>query len=160
YNTCGMYTANEIWNNQPENCYIDFVKRAVGEEPGAVSFITTNYDPLIEFAILGIGSYNVDFAIRTLVRPFHPERATYKQSVTVLKLHGSTSWAVCSSESCRFNHEKRILARDADPRWLPVSFGVVPLPCPVCRQQTLRPLLVPPARGKEIRYADVFEGIS
>jgi len=77
-----------------------------------------------------------------------------------LKLHGSTSWAVCSSESCRFYEEKRILARDADPRWLPVSFGAIPLPCPVCRQHTLRPLLLPPARGKEIRHTDVFQGIS
>lgn len=160
YDSCGIYTANDIWNGRPENCYIDFIKRTVGEEPGAVSFITTNYDPLIEFSILGIGSYNVDFAIRTLVRPFHPEPAANKQSVTVLKLHGSTSWAVCSSESCWSHKEKGILARDADPRWLPVSFGTIPLPCPACRQHTLRPLLVPPARGKEIRYSDIFEEIS
>lgn len=160
YSTCGMYTANNIWNRAPDNPYVKFFDGVIADRPDSVAFITTNYDPLIEFSILGIGKHNVEFAIRKLVRPFYPERGLSKSSVTVLKLHGSTSWAICSSPACPAHQAQSIFAREVDPRWLPVSFGAIPLPCPVCREHKLRTLLVPPARGKQIRFAEVFERIS
>lgn len=160
YDTCGMYTANNIWNRAPDNLYIKFFDGVIADRPDSVAFITTNYDPLIEFSILGLGKHNVEFAIRKVIRPFYPERSLSKRSVTVLKLHGSTSWAICSSPACPAHQSQSIFARGVDPRWLPVSFGAIPLPCPVCREHKLRTLLVPPARGKELRFAEVFERIS
>ena len=55
----GMYTANNIWNRAPENPYVKFFDGVIADRPDSVAFITTNYDPLIEFSILGIGKHNV-----------------------------------------------------------------------------------------------------
>lgn len=159
YRSSWIYLANEVWHAQSANPYIRFVAGAVNENPRAVAFITTNYDPIIEFALLGIGDHNVDYGIRTLVRPYHPERAYDKDSIPLLKLHGSTNWFVCKEVTCAAHRSRTIFANDIDPRWLPLAFGLLYTRCPVCRA-VARPLLVPPVHGKEVRFSDVFRVVA
>lgn len=73
----------------PEASYVqlvDFIKLINSETGGASSILTFNYDMALEFACNG-GGYSVDYALEG--------DSGHRNSIKVLKLHGSLNWTEC-----------------------------------------------------------------
>ena len=112
------------------------------------SVITFNYDMVLDNALLRMGvapEYRLDKANDTRVGI---EQVTNR--IEVLKLHGSTNWAICPS--CQ-KHVKIVLGRVTDH-----AEQFIGLACPTCPQQELHPLLVPPSWDKS-EYAEILRPV-
>ena len=101
--------------------------------------ITFNYDLVLDDALLRVG-----------FQPWYGHDSSEMQSdgVSLLKLHGSANWAVCSG--CG----KPVVLRDKVARSLS-EFNA--LSCP-CGSQAFQPLLVPPSWDKN-EYRDTLQPV-
>jgi NAD-dependent SIR2 family protein deacetylase len=108
--------------------------------PDAVTVITLNYDPVLEYACWCMGL------------PFS-YGSGYGQGVEILKLHGSSSWLLCENPGCPRRHDLRIApvdhvgADDAGSGYLRAQAA----DCEACGGR-LTPLIVPPTWLKEFEH--------
>lgn len=106
--------------------------------------ITFNYDLLVDDALTGIGAKpGYELAGATFDEPNQS-----KVVVPLLKLHGSTNWAICE---CNHIH---VLGRKATSD--PAIFRS--MRCEKCQKQGLRLLLVPPSWDKS-EYSKIMQPV-
>jgi NAD-dependent SIR2 family protein deacetylase len=110
--------------------------------------ITFNYDLLLDAALRRLG-VAPDYHL-----PSEAVSAEEQQSLgstcSVLKLHGSTNWGICSG--CR----RQVLVLGEKVTASPVEFR--PKSCPACRTPTFQPMLIPPSWDKS-EYRDIMRPI-
>jgi NAD-dependent SIR2 family protein deacetylase len=112
------------------------------------TFITFNYDLLLEDALYKVG----------LAREYHlPQGGTVVdaeepglQRCSVLKLHGSTNWGVCT----QCGQHMVVLSRDM----FGLSSELSLLECEKCHTPTLQPFLIPPSWDKS-EYSDIMRPV-
>ncbi len=112
------------------------------------TFITFNYDLLLEDALYKVGVVP-EYCLPqggTVVGAAKPG----VQSCSVLKLHGSTNWGVCT----KCSQHLVVLSRDM----FGVSSELSLLECEKCHAPTLQPLLIPPSWDKS-EYADIMRPV-
>jgi SIR2-like domain len=125
---------------------------ALGDPDRQVSrvntFITFNYDLLLDDALRKIQNppeYHLP-KLLTVLEHEEPKPPT----CSVLKLHGSTNWGICSS--CR----ERVVVLTEKVTASPLEFRA--RACPNCGQSAFQPMLVPPSWDKS-EYREVMKPI-
>jgi len=119
--------------------HIRLVKRLLHENKlRKTAFITSNYDILIDNALLDLFEegidldYGVDFT--NFIREQNWTRPRPRESVKLFKIHGSLNWLYCPT----------CLSLTLTPKEKRVATLVFrPQPCPICRSHMI-PIIIPP----------------
>jgi len=125
------------------NCYPNFVSQKINILNDDCTIITFNYEILLETALLDVSlgycfSYGIEVE-KDSIRNFSGYVREYKGNLLVLKLHGSSNWAICSQ--CNKLHLF----------WSQRYDDIFKGSCCSCGD-SLEAVLVPPTRFKEGKY--------
>jgi NAD-dependent SIR2 family protein deacetylase len=126
-----------------DNCYPDFVSQKINILKDDCTIITFNYEILLETALLyaSLGncfSYGIEVE-KDNIRNFSGYEREYKENLLLLKLHGSSNWAICS------------LCNKLHLFWSQRYDDIFKENCCSCGD-SLEAVLVPPTRFKEGKY--------
>lgn len=125
---------------EPLTLYQNFLIQALANcgEEDEISFISFNYDTLLEEAMISFGSHP-DYGLPSSLTPGSMQRAG--NALRVHKLHGSANWLGCSNSACGR------IPMQAAPREAGRVVEAEPSPCGECEGKIV-PLIVPPTWNK------------
>lgn len=136
---CTLEEAVKLLSNG--NCYPDFVRKKIADLADEHIILTFNYEMIFEDALIrsldrGCFSYEIDVDENKIINfPGYPK--PYRNSVKILKLHGSLNWGFC--QSCSKMHLF----------WFNSYLRIFEEKCVDC-EGNLEPILIAPTRDKKL----------
>ena len=130
--------------------FADFVSHLLSSQDGKVSFISLNYDVLLDRALAlcikrhVIGDYTYGIPLSDVAERYRhatSQRLRHKEGVLLLKPHGSLNLVYCPHKQARYGDGFYCSATDA------IAARADALRCPGCGS-ALKPLLIPPLYNK------------
>lgn len=133
---------NAVSYGSTNNCYPEFVKQKFELCNDVITIITFNYETLLEEELpRGQFSYGV---VADKDEKFDSYEKSYKNNLLLLKLHGSSNWAVCSQCSKRYLY------------WSQRYDDIFKNKCDQCGAY-LEAVLIPPTRSKSPHLKKLFQ---
>jgi NAD-dependent SIR2 family protein deacetylase len=113
------------------------------------TIITFNYDIVVDQALRQVGfeaAYHIDEKMLGVPRP-----GNHRKACSVLKLHGSANWGICTN--CR---ESVVILEEEKVTDSPNEFRA--RRCGKCSKQSFHPLLIPPSWDKS-EYREIMKPV-